>query len=92
MPKNDVMKLARREVRQIFKIYDTDSSESLDKQELRLLVDKFRDSLYLPKSDDNIFERVFGGLDVDGDGKISLKELLRHLDFVYPILTEVGKA
>ena len=85
------LNLLKKEIRHIFKTYDKDKSNCLDKQEMRVLVDEIRIKLYLPKSDDNIFQRIFTHLDKDRDGILTLKEFRRGLKEIYPIISEPGE-
>jgi Ca2+-binding EF-hand superfamily protein len=62
-------------IKAIFKIYDTDHSGELDHDELRILIDDCRASMYLPNCDEDIFIRIVDIIDNDHDGKVTIQEL-----------------
>lgn len=75
----------------MFKIYDDDNSGYLDPEEMRKFIDELRNSMYLPVSDDEIFQKIIEILDTDGDGMIELLELLNNIETIYPLMIEPGK-
>ena len=75
--------MIREEITKAFKSYDTDASGSLERDELRQFVDDLRSSLGMPKSDNEIFEKIFSTLDKKGQDKISQTQQLQERKEIY---------
>jgi Ca2+-binding EF-hand superfamily protein len=58
MDPNEI-KLFKRELKNLFHLYDADDSGTLDPYEMRIFVNDLRKSLYLPKVDETIFLKLF---------------------------------
>lgn len=76
-------------IQALFNTYDDDGNKSLDKDEFRNLLDDLRAHIGLPKSDDLLFQTVFGIIDRNGNGMIELDELIDKLDKIYPLLSDI---
>jgi Ca2+-binding EF-hand superfamily protein len=69
------MLIFQKGIKAVFKIYDTDKSGDLDYDELRILIDDCRASMYLPNCDEDIFIRIVEIIDDNHDGSITIEEL-----------------
>jgi Ca2+-binding EF-hand superfamily protein len=84
------IKLFKRELRNLFHLYDTDDSGNLDVEEMRIFINDLRKSLHLPQVDDNIFSKLFRALDKDSSQVIELDEMMNNIISIYPIVVESG--
>jgi Ca2+-binding EF-hand superfamily protein len=85
------IKLFKRELKNLFHLYDVDDSGALDVEEMRVFVNDLRKSLYLPHVDDVIFLKLFQALDKDSSQVIELDEMLNNITAIYPIVVESGE-
>jgi Ca2+-binding EF-hand superfamily protein len=82
----------KKEIKSIFRMYDSDGSGALDSAQTRRFLNDLRDAIYLSDIDDCQFNKVFDFLDTTRDGKISLPNLSSKLPYVYRMIQELGES
>ena len=84
-PKNELGSLMTV-VKKAFEIYDTDGSGNLDANELGELLNIVSECIDLPPISDKQLELCFEVLDIDQDGDVEYKELIKNLTKLNDIL------
>ena len=65
----------QKDIERMFGLYDIDGNGSLDRNEIRSLINESRKSIYLPKLDQTQFLQIMKILDSNNDRQVSLPEL-----------------
>jgi len=65
------MALAKKELKNAFRTFDTDNSGTIERHELGQLLRRLTDAFNVEEPGDNDIEDILKELDANGDGKIS---------------------
>ena len=80
--------MARKELRNAFKTFDTDQSGTIERHELAQLLKRLTDSFDVEEPNDDDINVILNELDTNGDGRISQSEFEALVVDVVKIIEE----
>jgi Ca2+-binding EF-hand superfamily protein len=80
--------VARKELRNAFKTFDTDQSGTIERHELAQLLKRLTDSFDVEEPNDDDINVILNELDTNGDGRISQTEFEALVVDVVKIIEE----
>jgi Ca2+-binding EF-hand superfamily protein len=86
------LNLARKELRNAFRSFDTDHSGTIERHELGLLLRRLTDAFGVEEPNEDDINEILRELDANGDGRISQVEFENLIIQVVTILEEEKKA
>jgi calmodulin len=74
MSLEESLSVVKKELRNAFKLFDTDGSKTIERHELSILLNRLTDAFNVEEANEDDINEILKELDANGDGKISQSE------------------